>query len=51
MSLWRIGSDFGTHRMLEKKKIYPPTLDTVYALCYALKDTILWFEKKRPQLN
>jgi hypothetical protein len=49
MSIMRIGSSFGAHKMPEEERIYKPTLDTVYSLSYALRDIILWFEKARPK--
>ena len=44
-SIYGIGSDFGGHDSKEKRDIYSPTIDTVNALIYALKDIILWFKK------
>lgn len=49
MSLWKIGSNFGSHKVPEQESIYLPTLDTVHSLSYALKDTILWFEHVKPR--
>ncbi len=49
MSIWKIGSNFGSHKVPEQESIYLPSLDTVYSLSYALKDTILWFERAKPK--
>jgi len=49
MSIWKIGSNFGSHKVPEQESIYLPTLDTVHSLSYALKDTILWFERAKPK--
>lgn len=46
-----IASDFGSHEDLEDEKLkskpsgYQPTVNTVNALIYELKDIILWFDK------
>ena len=44
-SFRRICSDFGSHENIKKEKIYKPTLDTVAALVFALKDSILWLNE------
>lgn len=43
-SVKAIASDFGAHKSKEPYQ-YDPTLDTINALVYALKDIILWFDK------
>lgn len=42
-SIYFIGSTFGAHWDDKEALIYPPTVDTVNANFYALKDVIRWF--------
>ena len=43
-SIYRIGSDFGSHRDASAS-IYEPTTNTVNALIYGLYDILCWLKQ------